>query len=94
MDEREGVAGERERVPVRVQEKREAAVLGGDVLDVVSVREDLEDAVPVMEVVDPILACKERVDDGEEQLGGVECGIGLACPNSEGPSPVQITCAQ
>lgn len=63
MDEREGVAGEGEEVAMRVEEKSEPAVLGGDVVDVGGVTEDLEDPVPVaVVVVDPRLARKERVD--------------------------------
>lgn len=54
MDEGERVTGEGEGVPMRVEEECETAVLGGDVVDVGGVAEDLEDPVPVaVVVVDP-----------------------------------------
>lgn len=63
MDERESVASEGEEVAVRVEEESEAAVLGGDVVDVSGVPENLEDPVPVtMVVVDSRLAGEESVD--------------------------------
>lgn len=95
MDEGEGVAGEGEGVTVRVEEEGEAAVLGGDVVDVGGVTEDLEDPVPVaVVVVDSGLAGQDRVDHREEKLRCVEGRVGFAGPNREGACPLQVTCAK
>ena len=51
VDEGEGVAGEGEHVAVRVEEEREAAILGGDVVHVGGVAENLEDLIPLAVVV-------------------------------------------
>ena len=63
VDESEGVRGESEGVVVRVELGGEAAVLGSDVVDVLSITEDLEDGVPVEVVVDPGLAGHECIND-------------------------------
>ena len=63
VDEREGMSGEGEGVVVRVELGGEAAVLGSDVVDVLSITEDLEDGVPVEVVVDPGLAGHECIND-------------------------------
>ena len=63
VDESEGVRGESEGVVVRVELGGEAAVLGGDVVDVLSVTEDLQNSVPVQLVVDPGLAGHECIND-------------------------------
>ena len=47
-----------------------------------------------MEIVDAIFAGEEGVDDGEEELGGVECGIGFASTDGERTSSLEITCAE
>lgn len=88
------MARERKRVTVRVEEESETTVLRSDVLDVMSVRQNLEDAIPVMEAIDPILASEEGVDDSEEQLRGVKCRIRLTSSNCKRPSAVQITGAE
>lgn len=94
VNESEGMRRESEGVAIRVKEESETAILRSDVLDAVSVREDLEDTVPVLEIIDAIFAGEEGVDDGEEELGGVECGIGFASTHGEGTSAVEITCAE
>ena len=55
-------SGEGEGVVVRVELGGEAAVLGGDVVDVLSVTEDLQNSVPVQLVVDPGLAGHEGIN--------------------------------
>lgn len=63
MDESESVASEGEEVAVRVKEEGEAAILGGDVVDVGGVPENLEDPVPVtVVIVDSRLAGEESID--------------------------------
>ena len=95
MDEGESVGGKGEGVAVGVEEEGEAAVLGGDVVDVGGEAEDLEDPVPVaVLVVDPRLAGEERVDHRQKQLRRVERRVGFTGPDREGPRPVQVTCAQ
>lgn len=81
VDEREGVRSESEWVVVRVELGGEAAVLGGDIVDVLSVTEDLEDGVPVQVVVDPGLAGHESIDNRQKKLGGLVSRVGLSGPN-------------
>lgn len=63
VDESESMRGEGEGVVVRVELGGEAAVLGGDVVDVLSVAEDLKYGVPIEVVADPGLARHEGIDD-------------------------------
>lgn len=81
VDESEGVSGEGKWVVVRVELGDEAAVLDGDIVDVLSVTEDLEDGVPVVVVVDPCLAGHEGIDNRKKKLGGLVSRVGLSGPN-------------
>lgn len=95
VDEGKGVAGEGEHVAVRVEEEREAAILGGDVVHVGGVAEDLEDPVPIaVVVVDPRLAGEERVDHRQEVLRGLVGRVRLTRADREGARAVQVTRAQ
>lgn len=62
MNEREGMCGISKRVMLRVELGGEAAVLGGDVVDVLSVTEDLENSVPIKVVVDPGLTSHKGIN--------------------------------
>jgi len=81
VDESKRVSGEGKRVVVRVELGGEAAVLRGDIVDVLSVTEDLEDGVPVEVVVDPGLAGHEGIDNREKKLGGLVYRVGLSGSN-------------
>lgn len=84
VDEGKGVAGEGEVVAAGIEEVGEAAVLGGDVVHGGGVAEDLEDPVPVtVVVVNWRLSGQERVDHGEEVLGGLVSRVGLARADRE-----------
>lgn len=92
VDERKGMAGKGKEVVARVEEESEAAVLGGDVVDVGGVAEDLEDPVPIsVVVVNPRLAGEERVDHREEVLRGLVSRVGLARAYRKGTRAVQVT---
>jgi len=80
VDESEGMSGEGERVVVRVELGGETAVLGGDIVDVLSVTEDLENGVAVEVVVDPGLAGHEGIDNRQKKLGGLVSRVGLSGP--------------
>lgn len=55
----------REAIAVRVEEESESAVLSRDELDALSVPRELEHAVPVMEIVDPLFSGDEGVRHGD-----------------------------
>ena len=77
MDEGEGVGGkgEGEGVAVGVEEEGEAAVLGGNVVDVGCVVADLE----------------ERIDRRQELLRCVELRVGFMGLDRDGLHPMQVT---
>ena len=70
MNEGEGVGSEGEGVAIwGFQEEDEAAVLGGDVVDVGGEAEDLKDPTPVtVLVIDSCLAGEECVNQRQEQI--------------------------
>lgn len=89
------MAGEGEHVVVGVEKEREMEILGGDVVHVGGVAENLEDPVPVaVVVVDPRLAGEERVDDRQEVLRGIVGRVRLTRADGEGARTVQVTRAQ
>lgn len=91
VDQGQGVAGEGKEVAAGIEKMGEAAILGGDVVHVGGVAEDLEDPVPVAVVVaDSRLSRQERVDHRQEVLGGLISRVGLARADREGARPVQI----
>lgn len=94
VDEGKGVVGEGEEVAAGIEEVGEAAVLGGNVVHVGGVAEDLEDPVPVTVVVDSRLSRQERVDHGQEVLGGLVSRVGLSRSDREGARPVKVACAK
>lgn len=95
VDQGQGVAGEGKEVAAGIEKMGEAAILGGDVVHVGGVAEDLEDPVPVAVVVaDSRLSRQERVDHRQEVLGGLISRVGLARADREGARPVQIPRAQ
>lgn len=60
-----------------MEKEGEATVLALDELLIVAAGVDLEDAVPVMVVIDAPLSGEENVDDGEDLVGAVEEGLGF-----------------
>ncbi|GMN53163.1 hypothetical protein TIFTF001_022309 [Ficus carica] len=65
-----GLDGVGEAIVVGVEEEGEAALLGGNELEVAGVAGELKDGVPVGLVVDPELAGEERVVDRDEVGSG------------------------
>lgn len=64
MNERESVCSKSERVMVRVKLGGETAVLDGDVINVLSVTEDLKYGVPIEVVVDSGFTGHQSINNG------------------------------
>lgn len=94
-DEPESIISVGDTVPFRVEEECKPPVLGGDEVEAVSQRGELQDGVPVVLVSDsPGLAGYKGIGHGDYLVSELDpdTRVGVTRPDREGLGTVQVTC--